>query len=168
MIHLAASLACLLALAPPAPAQVKYTDAQVGWSMTLPEGLRQDNKRGGGKGRVAFFAPKEGSYTPSLFILSGDIGTESAETLGKASIAQSLKEKGVKLVQRIKITIGGAPGYAWLLARTMPNGLVIGQRQVIVVRNGRGAVFTLSAPKESITEWDAAFVKSLKTFRWTK
>ncbi len=156
------------AFAPAAPTAqpVRYRDAKVGWVIQLPAGFKRNDKRGGEKARVAFFGPVENKYTTNIFILSGSVGRETATSLGKASLAQAVKEKGVRLVQQLPVTVAGTSGYAWLVARRLPNGQVVGQRQVVFVRRGLGVVLTLTAEKDAMPKWDAAFAKSLKTFRW--
>jgi hypothetical protein len=145
--------------------QSPYTQPGV-FKYTGPVGYKRNDSRVP-KGRIGFFAdPKEG-YSSNVMLTIADSGAYTAAKLGKETVDYlKANDKTAKTLGSKVIKVGGKEGYSIVMDRTLPNGMLIGQQQVIAVNKGKVLIFTFSALKKTYAPSNVKFESSLKSFSW--
>lgn len=77
-----------------------------------------------------------------------------------------VKETGMKIYAEKALKLDGANAYSWRMHVNLPGQPPSENRQVFCVHNGQVTVLTLTTTPAAIHKHDAAFEKTLASFRW--
>lgn len=120
-------------------------------------------------GRVSFFAAPKDSYSSNLMLSFADSGAYTAAGIGKETLAYlKSSDKNAKVLGSTALKLGGKDAFSILTDRTLPNGMVVGQNQVIGVHKGKAVILTFSALKKDFKAANVKFGNCFKSWVWEK
>lgn len=147
--------------------QTAHTAAGL-YKYTSPSGFKRDDTRVP-PGRVGFFAPPKSGYSTNIMITTADVGSMTAEKIGKDTVAYlKQNDRDASQVVGKSLSLGGKPGFSVRSLRRLKNGMSIEQHQVIGVHKAKVVILTFSTPIGMFKSENAKFMNSLKSWAWAK
>lgn len=173
-----------------APVETRYTDQEHGFSLVPPPNWTINTKLI--PHYTVFVEPSATSATtptsksngtkastkpaPKPEIPDADRATLSTYGAATQNVTQDqyllaarsdvAKERGMQIYEEKALKLDGANAYSWRMHVNLPGQPSRENRQVFCVHNGQVTVLTLTTTPTAIHKYDAAFEKTLASFRW--
>lgn len=149
--------------------QGRYTNPG-GFSIEPPAGWKRDDARVGAAkpGTARFFGPSANSYTTNLAATGAKTGTMTLDLLVNNLKAEAAQSKGNLVISGDKrLTVDSAPTAIIRSRRKLPElGITLEQRQLVSLKDGTGAVLTMSFLPNTATKNDPIWDRVAASFRW--
>ncbi len=152
-------------------AQVKpgivHTDAKSGFAIVVPIGFKKESAVDP-IGNVQFTGPIDNGFPASLAIIGFPCESETAESIGKAAVAQVRDDPTYKVISAGVFKSTSLSGYTWLYERKLPDGAVVMQKGFVSVKKSTAAVVNFVSEKGAFAKYEKQVQESLNSFKWNK
>ncbi len=144
-----------------------YSDAKFGFSVQILPGFKREGNPDP-MGSTQFSGPVVGGRASTISVIGFPCENETAESIGKAAVAQVQGDENYKVVSSGPLKPGGVAGFTWLYERKVDGGAVVMQRSFVSVKKGIAAVVTVIIEKSGFDRFDKSSLELINTFKWTK
>lgn len=149
-----------------APADTRYVDSEHHFSLTPPTGWTVNKTLI--PHYAVFVEPNKSAQDEAATIgtYGEPIPNLTLEQYLKASRQALVKQKGLTVYDEKTVTLGGAKAYSWRMRVNLPGQTPHENRQAFCAYGSQAVILTLTALPAAIKKYNAAFDKTLASFRW--
>ena len=149
-----------------APADTRYVDSEHHFSLTPPPGWTVNKTLI--PHYAVFVEPNKSAQDEAATIgtYGEPIPNLTLEQYLKASRQGLAAQKGLTVYDEKTVTLGGAKAYSWRMRVNLPGHTLHENRQAFCARGAQAVIITLTALPATLKKYDAAFDKTLASFRW--
>jgi hypothetical protein len=147
----------------PNPCEGKFTSDQYPYCVTVPQGWREGTQQIGETRADAFRPQTEGAV---VLVVAEEV-EPGTNTEAYAEVYRDNQEEGGLFpgpVQRVDV--GGTEAVAWEITGTTEEGTSVRQRQLTVVRDGRGWLITFAGAVDGYRQHRPLFDGMLDSWAW--